>query len=179
MPHERTLVRNAVVAQLMGETAAEDRVTKSRIEPNAQAQLPAISVYSNDETSKDGESSPRELERKVDVEVVGWVRAATGESIDDVLDDLALEIETAMDSDRYLGATAGDSVLVSTKVGLANTGDRPMGAVVMTYRVTYRSDLRVDDASDVFDTASVNFSLGSAQATDDQASDLLEDINQE
>ncbi len=56
-------------------------------------------------------------------------------------------------------------------------GESPMGCVKLTYVVTYHSPPRVADATDIFDTAGVNFSLSGAQATDDQASDLVEDIN--
>ena len=134
-------------------TGAEQRVFKTRLAPVRASELPAISVYCDNETITDNGTSPRELTRTMTVAIDGWARAT--ENVDDALDDLALEIETAMDSSPELLDTAFTAALTSTEVGIKLDGDRPMGCVHLEYTVVYHSDLRVGHATDNFDTADI------------------------
>ncbi len=181
--HERQAIRQAIVAQLRGSaptyaTAAGARVFETRMAPLRQTELPAIAVYAGDEAIDPDSAStaPRELKRTLTVAVEAWVRLT--ENVDDALDDLALEIETAMDSDLNFGSLAFDSVLSSTEIGLKMDGDRPMGCARLEYSVTYHTDLRVDAVADEFDTADIQYSLEGNQATLDQAHDLVDDIHE-
>ncbi len=183
--HERQAIREAVIDQLIGDspynTSAGLRVTKSRMAPHAQAQLPAISVYTDDESVDPASrmTAPRELKRTVQLAIEAWVVADA--DVDDALDAIALQIETAMDADLEFDETAYSSVLASTETGIKLDGNRPMGAVRMVYTVVYHTDLRTsvaDAAMDEFDEAGINFDLSSDQDEDDQASDLLEDIHE-
>lgn len=159
--HERQAIRDAVVTLLTGTapnfaTSAEQRIFKTRLAPVRASELPAISVYCDNETVTDNQSSPRELTRTMTVAIDGWARAT--ENVDDALDDLALEIETAMDSSTELLDTAYSAVLTTTEVGIKLDGDRPMGCVHLEYTVVYHSDLRVGHATDDFDTADIHIS---------------------
>jgi len=188
LSHERQQIRDAVVAQLIGAvvvgpvttyaTAAGARVYKSRQPPVPTAQLPAIGVYTDSEevdpASKN--TAPRELKRMPVVAIEGWV-SASGD-VDDACDDLALEIETAMDADDSLDGCAFSSVLSSTEIGLFTQGNRPMACVRLEYSVVYHTDLRVADPVDDFDTMGTQYSLSNEQAALDQASDLVEDIHE-
>lgn len=181
--HERQAIREAVVAQLVGvapvfRTAARDRVTKSRMAP-IRGELPAINVYTDGEEidANSKNSAPRELMRTMTVTIEAWAKYA--ENVDDALDDLALEIETAMDLDLNLANTAFDSVLERTEIGIKLDGDRPMGCVHLEYAVTFHTDLRVAAPTDIFDTATVRYDLAGAQAPADERTDTLSNINQE
>lgn len=139
--HQRTIVRQAIVAALTGATAAEARVYPTRILPLRKLELPAIAVYTLEE-SVDGESvntAPRELTREAPVVIEALVAAVPGANVDDALDDLALEIETAMHADPYLGGEAADSILDGTTMEVIEDGERMMGLVTLTYSVTYRT----------------------------------------
>lgn len=169
-------MREAIVAQLSGETAAGTRVYSTRLEPVPTAQLPAISVYLESESVTGGESAPRELTRTARMAIECWATATT--DLDDALDALALEVETAMDADVNLDETATDSVLESTEVLVFREGARPMGVIRLVYVVPYKSDFRGEDPTDDFDTAAVEYNLEGAQDSDDSADDLVEDIHE-
>lgn len=182
--HERQAIREAVIAQLIGtapafRTSAQGRVTKSRMAPMRGTELPAINIYTDgDETDANSkDTAPRELKRTTVVTIEAWAKYA--ENVDDALDDLALEIETAMDRDLNLANTAFDSVLERTEIGIKLDGDRPMGCVHLEYAVTFHTDLRVAAPTDIFDTASVRYDLAGAQAPADERTDTLSNINQE
>ena len=168
-------MREAVIARLAGPgptypTAAGARVFKTRLSPIRGLELPALNVYTDDETSDAKNSAPVELVRTVPVVIEGWVALTSG--VDDALDALALQIETAMDSDSSFGDTV-ESTLTLTQFGYKLEGERQMGCVHLEYTTTYRTSARHAAPVDEFDTADVRTSIDGAQASDDQAHDLL------
>jgi hypothetical protein len=142
--HPRKAIRHAVVDLLIGATSAGSRVVGTRIDPNRKTQLPAISVYTLHDPVRPAPEriEPRELTRDVKVEIAGWVAHRDVLSVDDAMDDLAEQIELAMDSDRYLSGAAGESVLEGTEMEVVEQDGRSdplVGIVVLTYSVTYRT----------------------------------------
>jgi hypothetical protein len=176
--HQRREIREAVKAQLLGTaapvtyaTAAGARVYETRMTPFREIELPAIAIYALEETSADEGKAPRELKRKLTLEIVAAATAT--DDVDDVLDGLAQEIECAMNSDETFGSKASDSVLTDTQMAVETTGKKPIGMVALTYDVTYYTDvdscctpLEMDDLETVVSLVS----LSGEQATADQAS---------
>lgn len=177
--HERQEIRAAVIAALTGETAAGTRVEASRFEPAETDQLPAICVYTVDESvDPDGimTSPGREITRKLKVAVDGYAAVPANGAIDDTLDALALEIETAMDADVYFGRTAGDSILDNTEIIIDPSGERPFGVVHMVYEFVYRTDLRLPAIEDTAETVGVTYVTVDGETEiheDNQANDLI------
>lgn len=143
MAHQRKLIRQAVVQLLANAaTAAGSRVMGTRVDAHKRSELPAISVYTLSEASEPNATAPREITRDVQIEIAGWVAHSEATPADDAMDDLAEEIEAAMDGDRFLGALAADSLLVSTEMQIrAEEGKSSplVGLVTLTYSVTYRT----------------------------------------
>lgn len=161
MAHPRKLIRHAIVAQLIAaNTAAGARVTGTRVEPHKRGGLPAISVYTLREpvdAAASADTAPREITRDVKVEIVGWVAHSDALPVDDAMDDLAEQIEAAMDVDPNLTGTAADSLLEETVMQVLedNGGSDPMvGVVTLTYSVTYRTS--PDAPADLDDFLSVD-----------------------
>lgn len=142
--HKRTAIRNAIVAKLIAaSTAAGSRVKTTRLEPARNHELPCISVYSDEDPvdqERTNATAPRKSWREYRVGIVGWV-VGTSENLDDLLDDLAAEIERAMGADEQLTATCEDSVLINTSFGMKTDGNRPLGAVELTYSIAYYTDV--------------------------------------
>lgn len=137
--HQRQVIRHVVRALLFGNTAADERVVASRMLPYRKNELPAISVYTVEETvdKESASTAPREYTRDLKLEIAGWV--APGPNVDDDMDALALEIETLVELDPYFGGAVGDSILESTALAIRGEGDQLMGLVTLTYAVTYRT----------------------------------------
>lgn len=177
MAHHRQVIREAIKAALLNKTAAGARVYETRMAPWRPQELPALSVYWTTEPvePESKATAPRELTRKVSMVVEGVVQLLAGGNVDDALDDLAKEIEKAMDADPYLGGSAADSILTSSDAGTMVVGNQPMGAVQLTYEVTYRTqapdpaDVTLDDLN----KADVRFSLSGRQPASIQANDVL------
>lgn len=175
MPHQRTVIRDAVVTALLGQTAAGARVYNARHLPLRRRELPAVLVRSGSGgESVDADSStsaPRELIRRYDLEICPVVRA-DDEDVDATLDALALEIETVMHADPYFGPVAADSILVNTEQAEVELdGDRSVGGLVLTYQFTYQT-MAPEAPTDMDDFLRV-------KATHDLGGEVHEDIDAE
>lgn len=174
MPHQRQLIRQATKTALVNAaTAAGSRVYETRILPFRRTTLPALAVYTLVESVDEADKgAPRELVRNLQLAIEGSVEA--GENVDDELDSLALQVETAMHADDSLGGTAEDAVLESTEVTVVEDGSKPVGVVRLVYAVTYRTYAPASVAApDDFNTVDARFSLAGEQAPADQAHDTF------
>lgn len=175
MPHQRQLIREAVRAQLLGKTAAEDRVYATRTKAWREPELPGIEVFALEESvdAASKSTAPRRLERTLRLAVVGIV--AFTANADDAADELAREIEAAMHVDETLGGTAAYSLLVST-VGptVSEEGKVEIVGVRLVYAIDYETELAATEATGPdFTTANVRHNVGGAVHPDDEAQDHI------
>jgi hypothetical protein len=189
--HERQLLRRAVIDALLGPdsgevvpvyaTSAGARVDGSREAPQPDETLPNNSVYTDSEEvdPKSKDTAPRRLQRNPLVTIVAWVSVAPSANLDDALDAIALEIETAIDTDSFLDGTAQDTFLTGTEFGRTREGARPMGAVSLTYSIPYESQFRAPDPTDELEEVRTDWNLGGAQDDeDDQAHDITDGLEE-
>ena len=175
--HARQAIREACKTILVSaNTAAGSRVYETRLTPWEAVKLPAIAVYALEETidqDQSRETAPRQLWRNLTLEIVGAVRA--GDNVDDALDDMAASIEAAMNADRWISGTVGDSLLDSTNIAIEVTGDKPIGFVVLNYAVTYFTESPTEATQVVspLEGFDIQTSLEDAQAEADRAKDTI------
>lgn len=173
MAHPRKLIRQAVAAQLAGQTAAGARVFRSRMVPLKRVELPAIAIYTPEEEADfETDSAPRELKRTLQLYIES-AADGTGD-VDDVLDDLAEQIEAAMDADDTLDGNASSSVLTRTELDVDESTGRTVSVIRLTYAVTYYAFAPAEVAApDDFITADIRHSVNGDQAAADQARDVV------
>lgn len=275
--HVRTQIRLAACSALvLAATLAGDRVMASRAMPWREVELPALSVYTDDEEISESNAAPRELDREIDLVVIGAVQlnpatfavgsvtvagsngsavplgallkgpdgqplrttaagtiaagTATvpvkavlggrvanlasgaavafkgappagvnasgtvaaggltgGESAEDVLDELLLQVEGVFNANRYLGkladeasdlgtSKADDTLLTRVETAVVDEGERPIAMFRATYTVSYQTlAVAVEDpnALDNFLTGDTDWNLGGVQDPDDQAQDTV------
>lgn len=139
-----------MVDLLTNATAAGARVEGTRVDPNRKTQLPAIGVYTLSETVNaelSANTSPRELTREPKVMIECAVRGTDAVPVDDAMDDIAEQVEAAMDADRYLGGNVAESTLESTEMAVERNDPRA-GFITLTYAVTYRTTPAVGTLDD-------------------------------
>lgn len=138
--HARTSIREAI-ADLMRETAtAGANVFPSRLFSLDEGQLPSISVYTTDDSNIEVVTNitlarPPRLHRELPVIVEA--HAVMDERIDDVLDDLAVEIERAMSAPIVIGGTQVSSRLTSTQSTFSGDSELQVGVIRLIYSVAY------------------------------------------
>ena len=170
--HQRQTIREAIHTALLNNTTAAARVSRNRLNPYRIKELPAIDIVSvADDVEPDSvDTAPRELEHSYSVGVRGWV--AVTDDVDDVMDDLAQEIETLMYADPYFGGATADSILTGTSFDFSPQGDLDAGSVTLLYDFKYQTQAPEPPVGlDDFNTAHATHKQGAAQHDDDDAED--------
>ena len=103
MAHARTQIRQALVTRLTGLATTGVNIAADRYHLFDDATLPALRVYAESEDLLDELMGGRQQRRVTfTVEAIAKQNAA----LDDTLDQIALEVETAIASERTLGGLA-------------------------------------------------------------------------
>lgn len=171
MAHQRKLIRKSLVALLASaNTAAGTRVQGTRVEPHRRTQLPALSVYTLREPVRETSAgtTPRELTRDLKIEIAGWVAHTEALPVDDAMDDLAEQVERAIDASPYLGGVVADIVLESTDMEVIEDDGRsdPMvGIVTLTYSATYYTEPAAGTVDDLLTVGSTIKPVGGVADT--------------
>lgn len=144
MSHVREQIRDAVVLAVTYLDSTARRVFRSRVYPMDSESLPGICVYTQNESSSPytvgGLKSVTTYLRIMSVSVEAYAKAGT--DLDNTLDDIAVEIETAIATNAALNALVEDVVLSSTEIDIMG-GDTelPVGVLKLSYDITYRTTL--------------------------------------
>ena len=142
--HARQQIREAVATAITGLTSGAP-VYQSRVYPAEKQALPALLVYT---TSEDVDLDSMLLGdhralRELTVRVECLSRLATG--MDDQLDELCAEVETALTAsidDKATPGAVGPLVklgeLAATEIELSDQAENPTGRAVMDWQLVYR-----------------------------------------
>lgn len=142
--HARKQIRDFVVAGLIGLPTTGANVFVGRTRPLPANHDPALLIYTRVETSKRAVAGrPPLLERITTLHVEGRVNTATAP--DDLLDQIAAEIEAGVaamidyGSAVFFGGMVENVDLESSESFAKADGDKHIGSVQLTYKVTYRT----------------------------------------
>lgn len=134
MAHVRKGIRDHIVATLTGLATTGANVSKTRVYPFAADKLPRISVYTKSEDAEYGTiSRPRSIFRTLIVSVEVMVQS----DVDDDLDQIASEIETALAADVTRGGLAKDTRITSFEADFSGDPDKPVGSATLQVEVDY------------------------------------------
>ena len=143
--HLRRQIRERAATTLTGLATTGSNVFQSRIYPLATAALPGLAIYTNAESgSVVAMGATRTIHRDLELIVEGY--AAVSSDIEDTLDQIGKEIETALAGDIGLNNLARDSYLTSVEATFSGDGEKPAGLIRHIYTVIYRN---AENAPDV------------------------------
>ena len=140
MSHVRQQIRDALVITLTGLTTTGANVFASRAYPLQDSDLPALLVTTDsEEITQTTIHYPDILLRALTVRVVGVAQATA--DLDDTLDTICAEVETAIQATQS-AATAGGILdaamaLASIEVEVTTESEQPVGRITLTYSGTY------------------------------------------
>ncbi|NPU63385.1 hypothetical protein HL667_00040 [Bradyrhizobium sp. 83012] len=142
--HIRKQIRDIVAAQLAGLTTTGDRVFVGRSRPLGAEHAPSLLVYMRTETGRRATMDrPPKSERSCTLFVEG--RVVTADAPDDLLDQIAAEVEARMGDQiedgpprRILGGLAQNLVYVGTEIIAEADNKNHTGGIRLEYAVTYR-----------------------------------------
>ena len=138
MAHIRKAIREHVVTTITSLSTTGSNVYETRYFPLQTGNLPALIVYTLDETVEDytlGQNTRTQF-RALNLIIEAHCRATA--NIDDTLDTIAEEVEEAMVTDISRGGNAKDTKLVSTEVDF-DTASQKTGLMRLTYLISYNT----------------------------------------
>jgi hypothetical protein len=130
--HARQAIRQAAAAAVTGLAATGTRVFQSRM--RAQDTLPCLLVTASDEEISREDLGDIE-QRDLEVEIAGVAKAAA--DVDDALDAIAEQVETALGPDNSLGGLVKRMHLARLRIEFDDELEQPVGLVRLIYRCTY------------------------------------------
>lgn len=143
MAHARKQIRDAVVAMLTDLSTTGRNVFPSRVYSLADEELPSVSVFTGDANNDEvvtkvtlGNTTKFPLFKR-DCPLLIEGHAKISDDIDDVLDQIALEIEVAMSNPITIGERTVPAQLRSTAKVLSGDSEDQIGVVRLLYIVTY------------------------------------------
>ena len=134
--HIRQQIREKIGATLTGLTTTGSNVFESRVYPLENANLPALIIYTKEESSEPIViGTQRVMSRELAVVVEGYAKATS--NFDDTIDTISKEVEAAIAADRTLDGLAKDTYLESTEIEFNAEGEKPLGYVSLTFLTNY------------------------------------------
>lgn len=141
MTHLRKSIRDAAATAVTSLTTTSTRVYKSRNLPLTSAEFPSLLVYARSDTPDYTDSSmgARQLvPRTVELHVQGMVKDSDSAVIEDTLDLIAEEVETALFA-AFPFANAYGLQLAEQTLSVDASGDETLGTIDMVFNVLYRA----------------------------------------
>lgn len=150
-PHARARIRDAVVQRLRAAALLPDVIKPMRATPIALRNVPAIFVYTLQESEAEVYAEgPLIVTRDMDLAVhiaLSDAGLPEGVLLEDALDALAAVVEVVLCNDRsHLGALSGEAarcVIGATAISIDPDGERLLAQAGLTFRVSYQQDFAV------------------------------------
>jgi hypothetical protein len=135
--HVRRQLREAVATVLTGLATTGANVFQSRVYPAQASELPCLLIYTNSEASTVITiQRPGVADRVLQLQVVAVARVTS--DLDDVLDGICKEVETALAMPvAGLAALSKSIALTSTEIELDGTVEKLVGKATMNFEVNY------------------------------------------
>jgi len=135
--HVRKQIRDAAATLVTGLTTTGSNVFKAQIYNLQESQLPALKVYTPVEAIELEAGTLDAPDRALSLIIEGVAQATSG--LEDTLDLIATEVEVALGADVTVGGLSRALDLSETVKQISAEGDPPIGSVLLTYNVKYRT----------------------------------------
>lgn len=145
MTHLRKTIRNVVTTAVTGLATTNLRVYKSRRLPLTEVEYPCLCVYVRSDTPDYSEAafdnSVAWPVRTIDLHIQGHAKDEDSVRIEELLDDLAEEVEVALFAAFLAGSLTGVKMLTLGEQTLSfdPEGEETMGVIDMVFNVSYRA----------------------------------------
>lgn len=136
MSHVRNQIRNRIATLVTGLPVTGASVYKMRRYALDDSKLPAICVYTGDESSSLITVGARTLRRVINVVVEVFAKGASA-TISDTIDNICVSAEEAIAGDFTLNGLAKSTVLTSTETDVNIEGESGIGSARLVYAVEY------------------------------------------
>jgi hypothetical protein len=139
MAHAVQQIRTAFVTRVTGLATTGSRVQATRVYPLDDDQLPGLAIYTAREFKDDDGRDLGGRERwDLDIVCEAYAKPADGAgAIDDVLDQICAEVQTAVMGELTLGSLVLWLEMLSREIDYSGELERPCGRARMVWRAQY------------------------------------------
>lgn len=143
MAHCRTQIRNALKALLLPLPALGGRVFTSRFSNLQLAEVPSVVIFGGEENVQFADIHDTLLERDLNINVS--IKASSVSNIDTLLDDLAEDVELAIDANLTLDGKVQSIILTGSNIQIDENAEVPVGEALLQYQVKYFTQVGAPD----------------------------------
>lgn len=136
MSHVRTQIRDRIATLVTGLPTTGSSVYKMRRYALDDSKLPALCVYTTDESSGLITVGTRTLRRVINAVVEVYAKGASA-TIHDTVDGICVSVEEAIAADFGLNGLAKSCVLTSTETDVNVEGENGIASARLVYSVEY------------------------------------------
>lgn len=136
MSHVRTQIRDRVATLVTGLPLTGANVYKMRRYALDDSKLPAICVYTTDESSSLITVGSRTLRRVINAIVEIYAKGSSV-TVSDTIDGICISVEEAIAADFALNGLAKSCILTSTETDVNIEGENGIGTARLVYAVEY------------------------------------------
>lgn len=136
MAHVRQQIRDRIAVDLAAITGFANSVYKMRRYALDDAKLPAIAVYTVDESSNLVTIGSRTLRRVINVGIEIVAKGASA-SITDTMDGYAVSVEEALANDFTINGLAKSCILTNSTIDVNVEGEKAVGTAKLVFAVEY------------------------------------------
>jgi len=134
MSHVRKQIRDRAVVELTGLTTTGLNIFASRVRKFQDSELPGLRIHTRNEVSERADMD-NNLHRKTELIIEAVAKQV--DSIDDLLDTMAVEIETAIGQSNLNGLAIEAIELISTNTEILDDANQPVGVATLVFTVQY------------------------------------------
>ena len=144
--HVRAQIRQAITALVTGLPTTGTRVIVGRVDPDQLPDMPSLSVmwesdnHRAEESTMGGGGAQLEVQDLILAIEARAVAVGTAGELDDLLDTIAVEVQTAIAADPYLGGLTQWIALAESEIERSAEVEQPTGMLTLRYMITYRVD---------------------------------------
>ena len=139
MAHVRKQIRDAVKSAITGLSTTGSNAFNTRLHPLHENKLPAVNVYTANEESElvSITNSGCRLARTLELVVEVYVKKSNG--YDDDIDQIAVEVEEALNSDTTLSNLTKWVIPAEVEIRFEGEGEKPVAVATMTFNCLYET----------------------------------------
>lgn len=151
MANRRKLIRKRVREVLLNQTDAGSKVYSNLSSPHWGENTPEIAIFTRSETIEDLGTAPKEYKRTLElaIEIVAEGTETPNENdgklVEDIVDDIAEQVEAALEKDETLGEIPGsdpacvyiDELFLNNVEFQFEIGQKPTASARLIYSVIY------------------------------------------
>lgn len=138
MAHARTQIRKAIKDLLLPVAVFQAHIFTSRFSNLQLSELPSANIFCLVESATPADIHNAEIDRVLQVGIS--IKTAVTDDIDDVLDELAEQVELVIDANTTLGGIVKSLSLVRTQIQTNEDGAEPVGEALLQYQVNYGTE---------------------------------------